>query len=324
MVHMKVVRLSQIIWVAVLVGSVILTVIFGVMLWKKNTQAPQTMKAASVQTDAAAADKPETVFTKEKEAQLLSGRIEAVPVTADADTSDSPDSIEKVVVQQVKTEREETDTEIEDSTDKPCRVLIYHTHNTEAYEKQPEDKYEESDAWRTENNAYNIVAVGERLAKELEALGIKVVHDETSHEQPKLSTAYERSLKTLKQYAPEDFDLIIDLHRDAASARNTSPSVVTYNGKSCARLMLLIGNGSNFSTEHPWKENYALAEALTAELNGLADDLCRDVMVKDGRYNQHISTKCVLIEVGHNENTLSEALNACTPLAIAIEKTIRR
>ena len=125
------------------------------------------------------------------------------------------------------------------------RVLIYHTHTYEAFEQNPDDPYPECGKWRTEDSRYNIVRVGDALAEELEALDIEVVHDTTEHEPPKLGTAYLRSLKTLEGYAQrgEEFDMMIDLHRDAASSRNTNPSCVTANGIKYARMMVLIGNG---------------------------------------------------------------------------------
>lgn len=44
----------------------------------------------------------------------------------------------------------------------------------------------------------------------------------------------------------------------------------------------------------------------------------RNIRVKTGRYNQHISDQCLLVEVGHNANTLEQALNAVEYLAEAI------
>ena len=41
-------------------------------------------------------------------------------------------------------------------------------------------------------------------------------------------------------------------------------------------------------------------------------------MVKDGRYNQHIGIFSILVEVGHNKNTLRQALNSIPPLADAL------
>ena len=44
-------------------------------------------------------------------------------------------------------------------------VLILHTHGTESYQKT--EDYEESSRYRTRNTDYNVVSVGEQLAKTL-------------------------------------------------------------------------------------------------------------------------------------------------------------
>jgi hypothetical protein len=46
--------------------------------------------------------------------------------------------------------------------------------------------------------------------------------------------------------------------------------------------------------------------------------LCKPVLVKDGRYNQNIGVFSILVEVGHNRNTLAQACNSVSPLAKAI------
>ena len=45
--------------------------------------------------------------------------------------------------------------------------------------------------------------------------------------------------------------------------------------------------------------------------------------IKSGRFNQHISTGALLIEIGNNRNTLSEALAACPIIAEALERAYR-
>jgi len=195
-------------------------------------------------------------------------------------------------------------------------VLIYHTHTHEAYEQDSADPYEALEAWRTLDDGHSVVRVGEALAHRLRALGFDVVHDATDHEGNELSTAYTRSLETLSGYTRR-FDLYIDLHRDAYSQdmamRCTGPG-----GEPCAQLMLLIGNGEGFDVKPFYTQNLAFARALTRRVNGLCPGMCRDVLVKDGRYNQHIGIFSVLVEVGHNRNTLEEALNAVPVLADAL------
>lgn len=198
------------------------------------------------------------------------------------------------------------------------RVLIYHTHTHEAYRKQADDVYVETAAWRTKDNLHNVVYVGERLAEELTERGFVVIHDVTDHELENLGTAYTRSLETMKNHL-KDADIFIDLHRDAYSESGSgNPKRVSVDGKDAARLMFLVGNGVGFTEKPYYAENYELATVLTGRINALAEGLCRPVMVKDGRYNQHVSPRALLIEVGHNENTLEEALNAMPYLADAL------
>ena len=77
-------------------------------------------------------------------------------------------------------------------------ILIYHTHTWEAY-RQTDERYQETEKWRTKDERYNVVAVGEALTRSLTALGYTVVHDTTAFEPPKLADAYARSLTMLEQ-----------------------------------------------------------------------------------------------------------------------------
>ena len=61
----------------------------------------------------------------------------------------------------------------------------------------------------------------------------------------------------------------------------------------------------------------------TEAANTLAPGICREVKIKSGRFNQHISTGALLIEIGNNRNTLSEALAACPIIAEALERAYR-
>ena len=201
------------------------------------------------------------------------------------------------------------------------RVLIYHTHTHEAYAQTPEDPYVETEAWRTEDETHSVVRVGEELAALLTERGFEVVHDTTDHEYPHLNTAYARSLDTLLSYGDRAFDLRVDLHRDAW---DSSQADCAFDGDArVAQLMMLVGNGGSYEVKPDYEANLAFAAQLTDRLNGLCEGLCRPVLVKNGRYNQHVGTPSVLIEVGHNRNTLSEALAAMPFLAEALDGLLR-
>ena len=90
-----------------------------------------------------------------------------------------------------------------------------------------------------------------------------------------------------------------------------------------AYVILLVGKGtgetgSGFDERPDWPQNLALAQAMTDEMNALAPGIAKAVKVKSGRFNQHVSTGALLIEVGNNRNTLKEALAACPVIAAGI------
>ena len=210
---------------------------------------------------------------------------------------------------------------------KEPRILIYHTHTTEAYTQTDKYSYDEKGDWRTDDNTRNIVTVGEKLATLLsEKYGISVIHDITDHEPPKLSTAYSRSVKTMEKYKSKypSITLFIDVHRDAYDTKGReNTDYVVIDGKRVARMMFVVGTGegatgTGFGKMPDFQSNYALAKSLTEYMLGINGKLMRNIRVKTGRYNQHITNQCLLIEVGHNANTLEESLNAVEYLAEAI------
>lgn len=200
------------------------------------------------------------------------------------------------------------------------RVLIYHTHTHEAYEQVDHDRYVAIEAWRTNDKDHSVVRVGRELAELLRERGFYVVHDTTDHEQDELGTAYTRSLDTLEAY-DQKFDLYIDLHRDAY-IEGVEYEQIMHQGQALAQLMLLVGNGKGFEVKPYYAENLAFASHLTARINQQIPELCKDVLVKDGRYNQNIGVFSILVEVGHNKNTLQEALNALPYLADGIRSLL--
>ena len=199
-------------------------------------------------------------------------------------------------------------------------VLIYHTHTNEAYRQTTADPYRETDAWRTDDQAHSVVRVGEALTDLLTARGFRVTHDVTDHEPPELGTAYERSLKTITGY-PETFDLYIDLHRDAYTPAVYKTVAVEAGGANVAQLMFLVGNGKGFDDDPAYfPRNLTYARKLTERLNQRAPGLCQEVLIKNGRYNQHVGLS-ILVEAGHNRNSLMEAVASMPFLADVIAET---
>ena len=249
----------------------------------------------------------------------LSGNVREVVFDAPetADRSENEHTDEAFIVEVVPPAQAKVEAPAKSARD--TRVLIYHTHTHEAYRQVENDPYVETEMWRTKDQTHSVVAVGEALAKQLKDKGFYVVHDTTDNEGTNINTAYSRSLETIEKYGPDAFDLYIDLHRDAygESSHQGVVSVFAQN-KSAAQLMILLGNGEGFDIKPDFAGNYRFAEALTDRINALSPNLCREVLVKNNRYNQHVGKEALLIEVGHNLNTLEEALNAIPTLAEAL------
>ena len=184
-------------------------------------------------------------------------------------------------------------------------VLIYHTHAEEAYRQTPDYTYEETEpgSYKTLDKTKSVIALGELLKAALEERGFTVIHDETDVEPPELRSAYSRSLEVMEKY-PEAL-VYIDLHRMFFVV---GTSIGTYEGE--------------YDTAHDWQRNYALAKALTERLKAVDPYLATDIRLKVGRYNQHISPYCMLIELGHNAITFEDAANSIPYLADALAETL--
>lgn len=202
----------------------------------------------------------------------------------------------------------------------PPTVLIYHTHATEAYLKGETDDYVETETGRTENNAYNVVAVGDALASALKQRGFAVIHDTTNVEPPELTSAYSRSLDIMEQY--DDIDIYIDLHRNASRQLGRSDNTVLLGDTPYAKLFFVVGTGlGTYEGEYDilpdWESNYTFALSVMDAIESEAPSLVKPIRLKVGRYNQHMGL-CLLAEIGTNADTLSAALNSVDYLADAL------
>ncbi len=193
------------------------------------------------------------------------------------------------------------------------QVLIVHTHGSEAYTPDSRDYYEETDTDRTEDTNYNVVRVGDELAAALTEQGLNVLHDREIYDYPSYTGSYSRSGAAVEEYLEQypDIAVVIDLHRDAlGDADVTYKTVAELSGESCSQVMLLVGTGESGLWHPQWEQNLRLALYLQDAVNDRYPTLMRPVSVTPERYNQHLTTGSLILEVGSNGNTLREALNA--------------
>lgn len=206
------------------------------------------------------------------------------------------------------------------------KVLIIHTHGSEAYTMPPGQEYEPSGDCRTTDPAFNVVRVGDELAGTLEDAGIGVIHDDTLYDYPEYSGAYGRSLTAAERIMEEhpSISLVLDVHRDAISDADGSPYKVVSNvaGVNAAQMSFIIGTDGG-GLEHPdWRENLKLAAAVQQKLADSFPTLMRPISVRNSRYNQHVSPGALLVEMGAAGNSLDEALLSARLLGEAIARVM--
>ncbi len=204
------------------------------------------------------------------------------------------------------------------------QILIYHTHTREAYLETDVAVYNAGD-WQTTQSSHSVVAVGEALKAELESYGFSVIHDTTDHVPPSQSSSYSRSLQTMKEYAKKypTIRMFIDVHRDAYNNLEAgSKDFVTVNGEECARMMFVVDNGEGYSVKPDYESNYKLSQAITIELENIRKGFTRPIRIKSHSHNQNVSDMCLLIELGHNANTLEQAKNAAKYAALAMSRVV--
>ena len=202
-----------------------------------------------------------------------------------------------------------------------ARVLILHTHTTESYTPSPGEIYEESSEYRTLDDTYNMISIGDAVAQKLESAGIGVIHDRDFHDYPSYNGSYADARASIEAILADNpgICLILDLHRDAADVGDGQlDTSARINGQESAQLMLVVGTDAGGLYHPHWQENLALALKLQAQLERMHPGLCRPIDLRAQRFNADESPGALLIEMGAAGNTHEEALLAADVLAEGI------
>ena len=194
-------------------------------------------------------------------------------------------------------------------------VLILHTHTTESYTKQGED-YKETSSWRTLDENYNMLAIGQLVGSMLEEAGIGVLHHRELQDYPSYNGSYIRARQSIQDILEENSSirLILDLHRDAAGTdtyQMRTQAVVA--GEPSAQLMIVIG-----TNHEDYEENLSLGLKLHVQLEEQWPGIMRPLQLRAQRFNQDLHPGALLIEVGAAGNSHQEARIAAEKLAQAI------
>lgn len=187
-----------------------------------------------------------------------------------------------------------------DIVDKP-KVFIYSTHYNEKY---IDDK--------------SVLEASYLLQSKLNELGIMTVVSERSVDDylKNNNLTFKDSYKATRQFVTDalneydSLELIIDLHRDAASKETTTSSIY---GKDYAKIMFVMNE------KYP---NIKLANKLNDIILSKAN-ITRGVYHKKvDSFNQDLSSKVILIEMGGNYNSFNEVKESTDILALSIKELI--
>lgn len=199
---------------------------------------------------------------------------------------------------------------IEDT--KEPQVLIVHTHTTESYLINDNGYYYTDYPFRSKDSSRNMVAVGKKIKEALKKNGISAVQADKIHDET-YTGSYDRSEQTIYEYMEKypSIRVILDIHRDAVGyddERGKYKPTFTYNGKKAAQIMIMSGYDpyDNYGLGH-WQENLTFALKLQQKAEDMYPGMTRPLYFGDFAYNMFINNGSLLIEVGTETNTLSEA-----------------
>ena len=181
------------------------------------------------------------------------------------------------------------------------KIYIYNTHQEEQYIGGM--------------SVYNAALI---LADKLRAQGYDVLVEEGDFIQYgkendlDYNSSYQISRKFLTDAIMEQggFDLMIDFHRDSLPRKST---FINVDGVDYAKLMVVIGGLGDHVYEISKR-----ASTLFDKTNALVHGIMKNTMTREAYYNQDMSDKMMLIEVGSDNNTFEEVTRSVEILALAI------
>ena len=198
------------------------------------------------------------------------------------------------------------------------QILIYHTHSRETFaDSVPGD------------SSTSIVGVGEYLTELLtNTYGYEVLHHTAEYDTIR-NEAYSKALPEIEKLLKENpsIQVVIDLHRDEMAEETRL--VMDLDGRPTARFMFFNGLSRTKKTgniaylyNENLEDNLAFSFQMQLKAAEYYPGLTRKIYLKGYRYNMHLRDKYLLVELGAQNNTVEEAMNACDPLAHILDMVL--
>jgi len=199
---------------------------------------------------------------------------------------------------------------VEEVAVNPKKALVYFTHYDEAF--QPITK-EYDGKLAVSHSEKNITSFGDQLKVHLQANNIQT--DILDVNVPR-TNSYNAIRPYVKQkMAEKQYDIILDIHRDALKKDRTT---VQFEGVNYAKIALVIGQENS---NYRWNE--AFAERISKRMNEIVPNITRGLIPKkghgvDGNYNQDLSKNLLLVEIGGIDNTEDEVNRTISIISKAV------
>lgn len=178
--------------------------------------------------------------------------------------------------------------------------------------------------YRTTNQNFSVVRVGDELTNYLGNYGFNVNHNKDFHDYPAYTGSYSRSLKTVQNILSNfNSDIIIDLHRDAIGSREDYAPLVKIGEDYCAQLMFVMGSNGGGLSHSNWCSNLKFAVKVQQKANELYPGLFKPIILRNSRYNQHLGKAACIIEVGATGNTMEQTLSSMKYLSKVMEEALK-
>ena len=204
------------------------------------------------------------------------------------------------------------------------KVLIVHTHGTEAYCEDGAVSYRDNggEIARSNDPSESVVAVGRVISEELNRLGIPSIHCTVLHDREQYRNAYARAEETIQKYLERypTIQLVIDVHRDSVvkSTGELIRPVTLYEGNAAAQVMCVVGSDWGGEENPNWERNLALALKFREKMNETCQGSCRPAYLKAATYNQELAPYSLLLEIGSAGNSLQEAIRSAYLVAASL------
>ncbi len=192
-------------------------------------------------------------------------------------------------------------------------VYIYNTHDTEKYALPFTSDY---------SIIPDVTLVSKMLKEYLKSYNIdsyiesSKIKDYLKKNKLKYSDSYEASRYYLEKNLNNNYELILDIHRDSLRRKYT---LYEKDNKKYARILFIIG-----ASNKNYKKNKEIAENLNSRLNNKYKGMSRGVTIReDATYNQDLNSKIILVKIGGIDNTLEELNNTIEVFSKVISDYIK-